>query len=82
MQVLSALGMGIISVPTGSYRSEGLDVVLAGAGVEDEPVAKCLEECKIGIGLVGLLENILKLDLIFIGINNFLDAVVDAVNAE
>ena len=82
VQVLSTLGMRIIGVPTGGNSRKRLDVVLAGAGIEDEPVAECLEECEVSIRLVGLLENVLVFHILFVGINQFLDTVVDHIHTK
>ena len=58
MQVLTTFGMRIVSIPTGSNGSKGPDVFFLSAGIEDEPLAERLEEGKIGVGLEGLLIDV------------------------
>ena len=82
MQVLAALGMGVVGVPAGSYGSKGLDILLVALRVEDQIVANGLEERKIRVGLHGLLVNIVKLHILFIGIDDLLDAVVGTVDGD
>ena len=82
VQVLSAFGMGVVSVPTGGNGSKHLDIVLITAGVEEQPVAEGLEQREITVGLHRLLEDIVSLDVLFVEIDEFQDTVVGLVHTQ
>ena len=82
MQVLPAVGMGVVSVPTGGHGGEGPDVLLLRAGVEDQPVAQRLEESEVGVGLVGLAVDIVLHHVGLIERHEAVDAVADDADAE
>ena len=49
MQVLSALGVGVVGIPAGGHGGKDLDIVLVVAGIEEQHVAQRLEQREIGV---------------------------------
>ena len=51
-------------------------------GVEDEPLPKGLEEGEVGIGLEGLLVDVVALHIVLIEVHETIDAVADDTDAK
>ena len=64
MQVLSAKGVGVISVPAGGYSGKGLDIFLALARIENQHVTQCLEQGEIRGGHHRLLVDVVTLHIV------------------
>ena len=82
MQVLTTLGMRIVSIPAGSDSGKGPDVFFFSTRIEDEPLADRLEESKVGISLVGLFVDVIPHHVVLIDVDQALDAVTDNLNTE
>ena len=82
MQVLATQCSRMISVPAGGDSGKDLHVVAVRFRVEDEPWAYCLEECEIGIRLIGLFEDVVCLDILLIGVQHLHDGVSHLVTVQ
>ena len=82
MQVGTALGIGVIGIPAGSHGGKELDVVLVGTGIENQRVAQRLEQGEVGIRAVGLLEDIVRPDVLLVFANHAQNTVVHLVHAQ
>ena len=81
VKILSALSMWVISVPTCGNGSKSLNILLVGTRIEDEPIAKCLEQSEVGVSLVRLLVDIVGLYVLLIFVYDFQDTVVSGIDA-
>ena len=82
VEVGATLGIRPEGVPAGGHGGKHLDVFLVGAGIEDERIAKRLEQGEVGIRLAGFGEDVLHLHLLLVAGHEGQDAVVRLVDVQ
>ena len=85
VEVLATLSVRIVSIPTGSYGSKHLDVILVVAWIEQQGVGATylngLEKSIVGRSLHWSLEDILGLDVLLVAVDHLSYCHVHGVNS-
>ena len=86
MQVLAALGIGIVGVPRRGDGSKHLHILFVGTRIEDERLhlsqAERLEQCIVSIGTHGLGEDVIAFHLFLVSCHHTLHAVANGFDTQ